>query len=76
VNGGLREAADRKGSWRRSFQAVAWSFFGIRKGSDYKNDVDQLNPKHVIVAGLVAAAVFVGALVMLVNWVVGSGAAG
>ena len=76
MSGGLREAAGRKGSWLQSFRAVAWSFFGIRKGSGYKNDVEQLNPKHVIVAGLVAAALFVVVLVVLVKWVVGSGVAG
>jgi hypothetical protein len=73
---GLREAAARKGSFMRSFKAVAWSFFGIRKGSDYEKDVNQLNPKHVIVAGLLAAALFVGVLVGFVKWVVGSGVAG
>jgi hypothetical protein len=70
------EAAQRKGSWLRSFKAVAWSFFGVRRARDYEQDVSQLKPQHVIVAGLVAAALFVAGLVLLVRWVVGSGVAG
>ena len=59
----------------RTFKAVAWSFFGVRKSSEHEKDVSQLNPLHVIVAGIVGAAVFVLVLVLLVSWVVGSGAA-
>jgi Protein of unknown function (DUF2970) len=60
----------------RTFKAVAWSFFGVRQASEYEKDVAQLDPVYVVVAGVVAAAVFVLALVMLVRWVVGSGVAG
>ena len=72
---GLREASSRKGSVVRAFKAVAWSFFGVRKGAEYEKDVAQLNPLHVIVAGIVAAALFVGVLVVLVKWVISSGVA-
>jgi hypothetical protein len=71
----LKEAIARRGSFVRTFKAVAWSFFGVRKGSEYEKDVAQLNPLHVIVAGIIAAALFVMALVMLVTWVIGSGVA-
>ncbi len=72
----LKQAAARKGSFVQTFKAVAWSFFGVRKASEYEKDITQLNPLHVIVAGIVAGAVFVLTLVMLVKWVVGSGVAG
>jgi hypothetical protein len=75
VSDDLRQAASRKGSIVRTFKAVAWSFFGVRKSAEYEQDVSQLNPLHVIVAGIVAAALFVGALVLLVTWVIGSGVA-
>jgi hypothetical protein len=65
-----------RGSLVRTFKAVAWSFFGVRQASEYEKDVSQLNPLHVIVGGILAAALFVLALVLLVNWVVGSGVAG
>lgn len=74
-NGGLREATQRKGSFLGSLRAVAWSFFGVRKGSGYEQDVSKLNPVHVIVAGLILALLFIGGLVLLVNWVIGSGVA-
>jgi hypothetical protein len=71
----LKQAAARKGSFVQTFKAVAWSFFGIRKGAEYEKDVAQLNPVHVIIAGVIGAALFVLGLVLLVDWVVGSGVA-
>jgi hypothetical protein len=42
----------------------------------YAQDVSKLNPVHVvIIAGVLGAAAFVLALVLLVRWVVGSGVA-
>jgi len=65
----------RKGSLLQTVQAVAWSFLGIRRRADYAKDVAHLNPIHVVVAGIIGAALFVLALVLLVRWVVGSGVA-
>ena len=50
-----------------AFKAVFWSFFGVRKHSDYEKDTQQLKPQHVIAAGLVSAAVFVLLLFGLVK---------
>ena len=75
MSDGLRSAASRQGSFLGTLKAVAWSFFGVRRGKDYEKDVNQLNPVHVIIAGILGAVVFVAALVMLVGWVVGSGVA-
>lgn len=71
----LKAAAQRKGSFAQTLKAVAWSFFGVRKSAEYEKDVSQLNPVHVIIAGLIGAAVFIGALVLLVGWVIDSGVA-
>ena len=71
----LRDAAQRPLSFWQTLRAVAWSFFGVRKGAEYERDVARLNPVHVIIAGIIGAAVFVAALVMLVRWVIGSGVA-
>jgi hypothetical protein len=54
----------------RTVKAVAWSFFGIRKNSDYQEDLGKLNPIHIVVVALLGAAVFVGGLIALVNWIV------
>jgi hypothetical protein len=71
----LKQAVARRGSFVRTLQAVGWSFFGVRKGAEFEKDVAQLNPLHVVVAGILAAALFVGGLVLLVKWVIGSGVA-
>jgi hypothetical protein len=67
--------ARRKGSFLRTMKAVAWSFFGVRKSRDLERDVAELKPLHVVLVGLAVAAVFVVALVLLVNWVIASGVA-
>ena len=72
---GLKQAVRRKGSFVQTMKAVAWSFFGVRKGSDYERDVSQLNPVHVIIAGIAGAALFIGLLLLLVNWVLATGVA-
>lgn len=71
----LREAVQRKASFLQTMRAVAWSFFGVRKSSDYEKDVNQLNPVHVIIAGLIGVAIFIGVLMALVSWVLSSGVA-
>lgn len=72
---GLRQAVRRKLSFFQTLRAVAWSFFGVRKSSEYEKDVSQLNPVHLIIAGVLAALLFIGALLALVRWVVGTGVA-
>jgi hypothetical protein len=62
-------------SFWQTMRAVGWSFFGVRKSADYEKDVSQLNPVHLIIAGLIGAAVFVAVLVVLVKWVITSGVA-
>nr|WP_315196586.1 DUF2970 domain-containing protein [uncultured Aquabacterium sp.] len=71
----LKVAVQRKGSFWQTVKAVGWSFFGVRKASGYEEDISRINPIHVIVAGLLAALLFVLGLVVLVRWVVSSGAA-
>jgi hypothetical protein len=57
----------RKGSFGATMKAVFWSFFGVRKKSDYEHDAAHLNPLHVIVAALIGLALFIGVLVMVVK---------
>ena len=65
----------RKASLRRTLLAVVWSFFGVRKAKDLERDVSELDPLHVVIAGVIVAALFVGVLVALVRWVIKSGIA-
>lgn len=56
-------------------RTILWAFFGVRRRSGH--DAVKLTPVQVIVAGLIAAAVFVGTLVLVVNFIlsrVGPGA--
>ena len=71
----LRAAVNRKGSFLQTMRAVGWSFFGVRKSSDYEKDVSQLNPVHVVIAGVIGAFVLIAVLVTVVNWVLSSGVA-
>jgi hypothetical protein len=72
----LKDTATRRASPWQTARAVAWSFVGIRQSAGYEDDVQRLNPVHVIVAGIIGAALFITGLVVLVRWVVGSQLAG
>jgi hypothetical protein len=52
-------------------RAVAWSFIGIRKNSEYQKDLARVNPLHVVLVALVAVALLVAGLAALVHWVAG-----
>ena len=71
----LKQAAARPLSFLQTVKAVAWSFVGLRKGAGHQQDIQKLNPVHVIVAGIVGAMLFVLTLVLIVRWVIGSGVA-
>ncbi len=66
----LKDAVRRKMSFGATVKAVLWSFFGVRKKSGYDEDTQTLNPVHVIIAGIIAAALFVLGLLMVVKMVV------
>jgi hypothetical protein len=66
----LKEATKRKASLITTLKAVLWSFFGVRKKSGYEQDAQQLNPVHVIIAGLICAAIFIATLILIVKSVV------
>jgi hypothetical protein len=54
----------------RTIKTVAWSFIGIRKKSEFQEDLGKVNPFAVIAVAIVGVAIFVGCLIALVNWVV------
>ena len=60
----------QKSSLLRTVKAVAWSFIVLRKGSEFEEDVKQLNPLHIVAVGIAGAVVLVLALVAVVHWVV------
>ena len=60
----------RNAGFLQTIRAVLWSFFGVRKRSGYEQDASQLNPVFVIIAGVIAAAIFVLTLLVIVRIVV------
>ena len=71
----LKEASQRPASLMQTVRAVAWSFLGIRRSAGLEEDAQKLNPIHVVIVGVIGAAVFVVFIVLLVGWVVSSGVA-
>ena len=67
---GSAKPAVRTGSFWRTIRAVAWSFLGVRKSSEYQEDMAKLNLFHIIAVAIVGVLIFVVSLVALVNWVV------
>lgn len=63
-------AAKRKISFGATLKAVFWAFIGIRKKIDYQKDAEQLNPVHIVIAGIIGAFVFIGALILIVKTIV------
>jgi hypothetical protein len=69
----IKSAVQRKASkasFLQTVSAVLWSFFGVRKGKSHHEDMEKLNPVHVIIVGVLLAAAFVLGLLAVVNWVV------
>ena len=50
-------------------KAVASAFIGIRRRAAHERDVVTITPLQAIVAGVIAAAIFVASLVLLVRFV-------
>jgi len=54
----------------RSVIAVSWSFIGIRKNSEFQEDLSHITPLHILGVGFAAGLLFVIGLILLVNLVV------
>jgi len=61
---------DKNASFLYSLKAVFWSFFGLRRKSDFDTDSAKLNPVHIVIAALIGVAVFIGLLITIVKLVV------
>ncbi|MEY3782148.1 MAG: hypothetical protein RIS97_326 [Pseudomonadota bacterium] len=53
-----------------TLKAVLWSFLGIRKNSEYQNDLQKLNPVHIVITAIVLVMLMIAGLIGLVNFVV------
>ena len=57
---------------KAAVKTVLSGMIGIRRKADHESQ--RIDPVHVIVAGVVGAALFVLTLVLVVRWVVGAAA--
>ena len=50
--------------------AVFWGFFGVRKQQKLEQDVATIKPHHIVIAGVIGAALFVLLLIVIVRLIV------
>ena len=62
------EPPRRAGPWQ-VMKAVLSAFVGIRKGAAHDHDMATITPVQAIVAGIIAAAIFVVSLILLVRYI-------
>jgi hypothetical protein len=68
----LKRLAQRKLNFFQTLKAIAWAMFGVRKGTGYQEDIEKLNPVHLVVAGLLFGVLFGVSLVTIVGLVLSS----
>jgi hypothetical protein len=51
----------------RAFVMVAWSFFGIRKGAEHRQDLLMVTPRQIVIVGVVSGLLFVMLLALVVT---------
>lgn len=66
----IKRGPGRGATVAQTAKAVAWSFFGVRKRENYERDAASLNPVHVIIMGIIGAALFIAALLLIIKFVV------
>ena len=65
-----KQKPQQNASFMYSMKAVIWSFFGLRRKSDFDTDEARLNPVHIVIAALLGVAMFIGLLISIVKFVV------
>ena len=53
----------------RAFVMVAWSFLGIRKGAEHRQDLLTVKPLQIVIVGIICGLLFVSFLALVVNLV-------
>lgn len=66
----LQQAIQRKPSFWQTASAVLSAFFGVRKNKTHQRDLAQLNPVHLVIVGIIFAALFIGLLLVIVRFAV------
>ncbi|MCC7042581.1 MAG: DUF2970 domain-containing protein [Burkholderiaceae bacterium] len=66
-----QQVAGHKAGFLDTIKAVGASFFGVRGRRAHERDMARLDPARVVIAGLLAAAIFVLVLVALARLAAG-----
>jgi hypothetical protein len=67
----MAEIAMKQASFFDVLRTVIAGFLGVRRRDAHDRETASIKPVHVIVAGVLAAALFVGTLLLIVHLVVG-----
>ncbi|MGH8798986.1 MAG: DUF2970 domain-containing protein [Casimicrobiaceae bacterium] len=62
-------APPRQAGFLQVVGAVFWSFFGVRRKAAGERDMVTIKLVHVVIAGLLGAALFVAVLIALVSYI-------
>jgi hypothetical protein len=65
----LEQAPKPSPTLLRAFVMVAWSFFGIRKGAEHRQDLLTVKPLQIVIVGIICGLLFVSFLAFVVNLV-------
>ncbi len=58
-----------KRSFGATMVAIAWSFIGLRRKSDFEQDAaGAMNPLYVLIAALLGTALLIGMLILAVKF--------
>ena len=52
-------------------KTIAFAALGVRRRADHERETTRIKPLHIIIAGIVAAALFILTLITIVRLVVG-----
>ena len=66
------ERAMRPASFLDVLKTIAFGALGVRRRADHERETTRIKPLHIIIAGVVAAALFILTLITIVRVVVGN----
>jgi len=64
------ERSVKPASFLEAIKTVAFGALGVRRRADHERDTSRSKPIHIIVAGIIAAALFILTLITVVRIVV------
>jgi hypothetical protein len=65
------ERVVKQASFLDVLKTIAFGALGVRRRADHERETTRIKPLHIIVAGIVAAALFILTLITIVRLVVG-----